>query len=133
MRAALISLLLAGPVLAQDLQLSAEHAGFREYYCVTEGALANQGSDTLQEVNGYFLLYRDGAEIGRSRGSSFLGLTPGATATARMEAPNSPCDTADEYRFIVNACMQDGRFIDRADCAGMLTGTGAVTTIAPRD
>ncbi|MEM6609336.1 MAG: hypothetical protein AAF689_12210 [Pseudomonadota bacterium] len=133
MRAALITLLLASPAAAQDFTLDAQHAGFREYYCVTEGTLTNHGQATLQEVNGYFLLYRAGEEIGRSRGSSFLALTPGTEATARMEAPHSPCDTADEYRFVVNACMQDSRFIDRATCADMLAGTGPVTTITARE
>lgn len=118
---------------AQSFEIAAEHAGFREYYCVTRGTLTNTGSEPIQELNGYFLLYEDGEEVGRSRGSSFLALDPGASAEARFEAPNAPCDTADEYHFIVNACMRDGSFFDRGDCADMVTGTEAVTTVVPRE
>ena len=131
----LANVTLVQPAAAQaTFEITAEHTGFREYYCVTTGTVRNTGSTTLQDLNGYFVLYLDGEEIGRARGTSFLGLTPGATVEARSEAPNGPCDIADAYHFVVNACMRDGRFIDRVACAAEVTGgDGPVQVVRPRE
>lgn len=126
---------IAGPGVAwadSAFQVDAGHEGFREYYCVTLGSLTNTGAVPIREINGYFVIFQAGEEIGRSRGTSFLNVGPGETAEARFEAPNSPCDQADAYEFVVSACMRDQSFIDKAACASEIVGVGKVRSVSSR-
>ncbi|MEM6728029.1 MAG: hypothetical protein AAF618_05985 [Pseudomonadota bacterium] len=128
--------LLALPTLAAAepaFTIEAEHSGFREYYCVTRGMITNTGDAPLREINGYFLIYENGEETARSRGTSFLNLEPGATVEAFSEAPQAPCDTATSYVFVVNACMEGFSFMDRAECAAMVEGAGKVVEVKARE
>ncbi|MEM1235273.1 MAG: hypothetical protein AAGH70_14220 [Pseudomonadota bacterium] len=119
---------LAGPSFTVD----ATHGGFRDYYCVTTGTITNTGDAPLREINGYFLMYEGGEESGRSRGTSFLALEPGARVEAGSDAPQAPCDTAESYVFVVNACMEGFNFIDRNECAAMIEPSGKVTGVIAR-
>ncbi|MEM9709332.1 MAG: hypothetical protein AAF871_11115 [Pseudomonadota bacterium] len=132
-RLAILLTILATPAAAEPaLSVTAEHQGFREYYCVTKGTLTNTGTDPIREVNGFFRIFKAGVEVGHSKGTSFLGLAPGESMEALFEAPNVPCDTADEYHFIVSTCMEGTSFINRALCAENIAGSGTVTAVAPR-
>ena len=124
---------LASPVLANPtLSIEAEHTGFREYYCVTKGTLTNTGSEPLREINGFFQTFEDGVQTGHSKGTSFLNIEPGATLEALFEAPNVPCDTADSFVFVINACMQGNSFVNAADCASWIDGQGRVEEVRTR-
>ncbi|MEM9436205.1 MAG: hypothetical protein AAGA15_04125 [Pseudomonadota bacterium] len=125
--------LAAAPLAAEpSFTVDAEHSGFREYYCVTKGTITNTGDATLREINGYFIIYENGVETARSRGTSFMDLEPGATVEGFSEAPQAPCDTATSYAFVVNACMEGFSFIDRQECAAMITPAGSVESVAAR-
>lgn len=112
--------------------VDAEHSGFREYYCVTKGRITNTGDTPLCEINGYFVIFENGVETARSRGTSFLDLEPGATVEAFSEAPQAPCDTATSYTFIINACMEGFSFMDRTECAAMVAPSGRVESVSAR-
>ncbi|MEM8539188.1 MAG: hypothetical protein AAGF56_15165, partial [Pseudomonadota bacterium] len=107
-----ITLILSGTAATADpaFTVDAEHAGFREYYCVTKGMITNTGDTPLREINGYFIIFENGVETARSRGTSFMDLAPGNTVEALSEAPQAPCDTATSYAFVVNACMEGFNF-----------------------
>ncbi|MEM8590921.1 MAG: hypothetical protein AAGF13_00185 [Pseudomonadota bacterium] len=133
MRYAAFLALFAAPLAAEPaFTIDAEHSGFREYYCVTKGTITNTGTAPLREINGYFIIFENGEETARSRGTSFLNLEPGQSVEALSEAPQAPCDTATSYTFIVNACMEGNSFMDRAECAAMIAPAGRVETVIPR-
>ena len=122
----------SGAMAEPSLTVDAEHAGFREYYCVTKGTITNTGDQTLREINGYFIIYENGVETARSRGASFMDVAPGATVEGLSDAPQAPCDTATSYAFVVNACMEGFSFIDRYACAAMISPTGRVESVSAR-
>ena len=133
LRIAILLALAAGPVAAQPaFTVDAEHSGFRDYYCVTKGTITNTGSEPLREINGYFIIYENGEETARSRGTSFLDLAPGESVEALSEAPQAPCDTATSYAFVVNACMEGCSCMDRTECAVMIAPAGRVETVSAR-
>lgn len=138
---ALIALLLAGPATANPAPdpapntmatITATYHSHEEYYCVTEGTITYSGAEPLREINGFFEIFKNGEQIGHSRGTSWLDLQPGDERSALFRAPNVPCDTADTYVFVVSACMQGTRFINKTDCAARITATEPVIAIRPR-
>lgn len=117
----LMAALAASPAAA-DYVLAIERTGLREYYCTLTVSLTNTTDETLTEISGFFYSYIGSEQVGRSKGSWFMNVAPGATATATFETPNAPCDTVTRYDFVVGACRLDAGFEDHEVCAQRLRG-----------
>jgi len=70
--------------------------------------------------------------VGRSKGASFRFDDWQSTASATFETPNAPCGEVDCYVFVVGACMKEGSFIDRNECAATIRADGLVTEVRAR-
>ena len=117
--------------LAADYKLTLEHTGFREYYCQNTVTQQNMTSETLTEINGFFLIFDDaGNQVGRSRGASFFNVAAGGSASVVFESPNAPCDTAQDFRFVIGACRFGMGFADKTLCANALAGDAPITDIS---
>ena len=132
-RLALAALCLVLPVAAaaEDYALSLEGKGLRDYYCQITVALENRTDAPLTEISGYFNSYVGDQKVGRSKGSWFLNVGPGARAEATFETPNAPCDAVEQYEFVVGACRIGTSFEDKARCAGLIDGMGRISVVAP--
>lgn len=106
--------------------------GQREYYCTATFELAAPGGAAFQDVNGFFYVFVGDEQVGRSKGASFRFDEGQSTASATFETPNAPCGEVDGYVFVVGACMQDGSFIDRNECAAAIRAEGPVTEVRAR-
>lgn len=116
---------------AEDYVLSLEGKGLREYYCLITVALENRTDAPLTEIAGYFYSYIGAEQVGRSKGSWFMGVAPGARAEATFETPNAPCDAVERYEFVIGACRIGADFEDKGHCAGLMDGTDRITVVAP--
>ena len=105
---------------AADFRISVVETGVRSYYCTMTVRLENGAADTVNDLNGYFVLYAGDDQVGQSRASSFINVAPGAAADTVFEAPNAPCAEITGVSFVVGACRIDRSFHDRVDCAGRL-------------
>ena len=136
MRRALFAMLgilaLAGHAEAADFRMSVIETGVRSYYCTMTVRLENGAADTVNDLNGYFVLYAGNDQVGQSRASSFLDVAPGATSDAIFEAPNAPCSEITDVSFVVSACRIDQSFRDRADCVGRLETTPPIREAVAR-
>ena len=132
-RLAAIAFCIALPVAAaaEDYVLSLEGTGLREYYCQITVSLENQTDAPLTEISGYVNSYVGAEKVGRSKGSWFMGIAPGARAEATFETPDAPCDAVERYEFVVGACRIGARFEDQDHCAGLMGGTGQITVAVP--
>ncbi|WP_424970717.1 hypothetical protein [Dinoroseobacter sp. S76] len=114
-----------------EFDLALGEIGKREYYCTAQMTLTNTGPDPVMEVSGHFYLYVGAERVGRSKGTWFMNIAPGASATAVFETPNAPCEAVDRYEFVVGACRLDGPGFDPVSaCSAQIKGQGPIT-IAP--
>jgi hypothetical protein len=132
MRMLALSALLAAPVPAQaDWSLDLVETGMRAYYCTGTVRLTNHADTTLTELSGFFHIYKDGERVGRSKGTWFMNVPPGASATAIFETPNAPCGDADRWEYIVGACRLGDGFEDKAVCADRVSATAPLAVGTP--
>jgi len=115
-----------------DLAFTLTETGQREYYCTATFELAAPGGAAFQDVNGFFYVFVGDEQVGRSKGSSFRFDDGQSAASATFETPNAPCGDVDGYVFVVGACMQDGSFIDRNECAAAIGADEPVTEVRAR-
>ena len=115
-----------------NFELELKETGKRDYYCTATFALTAQASAAFQDVNGYFYVFVDDDQVGRSKGASFRFGDGEASASAVFETPNAPCDEVNGYRFVVGACMRGNSFMDRAACASAITPVAPVQEITAR-
>ncbi|MEM1129208.1 MAG: hypothetical protein AAGH83_01665 [Pseudomonadota bacterium] len=127
---AFVSMMAAGQAGAQYV-LTIEGTGLREYYCQIVVSLENQSDEPLTEISGFFYNYVGEDLVGRSKGTWFMGVEPGARAEATFETPNAPCDDVDRYEFILGACRIGAEFEDKNFCAGLISGDGPITVGNP--
>ncbi|MEL6205189.1 MAG: hypothetical protein AAFR47_07745 [Pseudomonadota bacterium] len=127
---ALCAVVAAGPATAEYV-LSLEGTGLREYYCQITVALENTSEAPLTEISGYFYNYVGDEKVGRSKGTWFMGVDPGARAEATFETPNAPCDAVERYEFVVGACRIGAGFEDVGVCAAQMRGTGPIVIVTP--
>ncbi|RMA41440.1 TroA family protein [Rhodophyticola porphyridii] len=111
-------------------RLEFEGTSFREYYCGVTLRMTNESDETLTEINGFVASMKDGEQVGRSRGMSFLNLAPRESGSALFEAPHAPCDEATEYVFIVGACRFGPGFSPQDECAARIVGVAPVAETA---
>lgn len=117
---------------ASSFELSLGEIGLREYYCTAEMTLTNTGDTPVLEVSGHFHLYIGDDEVGRSKGTWFMNIEPGASVTAVFETPNAPCNDVERYEFVVGACRLDGPGFDPVQtCAERITGQGPIEVAMP--
>ncbi|MEM1429745.1 MAG: hypothetical protein AAGG09_09825 [Pseudomonadota bacterium] len=114
--AALISL---SPAMASaaDYMLALKETGLREYYCTITVSLTNMSDTTLTEISGFFYSYIGGEQVGRSKGTWFMNVSPGEEIARVFETPNAPCDDVTRYEFVVGACRLGAGFEDVSVCA----------------
>ena len=113
----------AAPLHAADYRLTLTESGLREYYCQITVALENTTDAPLTEISGFFYAYIGAEQVGRSKGSWFMNVPPGGTASATFETPNAPCDEVERYEFVLGACrLQGPGFDDVATCAPLIEG-----------
>lgn len=124
---AAIAATLTATDVAADYTLTLQDKGMRAYYCTITVSLENTTDAPLTEINGHFFSFLDDAQVGRSKGASFLNVAPGGQAEAVFETPNAPCDDVTAYHFVIGACRIESSFIDKADCAAMITPVGPIT------
>ena len=105
---------------AADYRLTVVDTGVRDYYCTLTARLENGSAETLDDLNGFFVLLVGEDQVGQSWASSFLNTAPGGSTEVAFEAPNAPCADVTGLRFVVGACRIGPSFIDRADCAARL-------------
>lgn len=115
---------------AGDYVLTLHETGLREYYCTMRVTLENRTDAQLTEISGYFYSYIDGEEVGRSKGAWFMNVPSGGTAEAVFETPNSPCDKATKYEFVVGACRLGAGFEDKSVCSTRIEGVGLISAVA---
>lgn len=126
-----LALCLPGTAALAEFDLKLGEIGLRAYYCTAEMTLTNTGDSPVMEVSGHFHLYVGDQRVGRSKGTWFMNLAPGASVTAVFETPNAPCEAVDRYEFVVGACRLKGPGFDpAAACAAGITGHGPVV-VAP--
>lgn len=123
------SLLVPTCALASDYELSLADTGQREYYCTATVTLENKSDAKLTEISGFFFTFVGEEQVGRSKGAWFLEVPAGETATAVFETPNAPCTEIDRYDFVVGACRLDAGFIQKEDCANLLSGVAPIGEI----
>lgn len=119
-----------GGVAASDYVLSLLDTGQREYYCTATIALENQTDEPLTEISGYFFTFVGDQKVGRSKGSWFMNVAPGGSATATFETPNAPCTEIDRYDFVIGACRIDAGFMDKAECASLIGGSDPINSVS---
>ena len=117
---------------AADIRMSVVETGIRSYYCTMTVRLENGTADTVNDLNGYFVLYAGADQVGQSRANSFLDVAPGATSEAIFEAPNAPCAEITGVSFVVGACRIDRSFRDRVTCASRLETTSPIQEAVAR-
>ena len=123
----------AGPATADTgLELALQDIGQRDYYCTATFALTAANGSVFQDINGYFYLFVDGEQVGRSKGSSFLFEDGQTSASAVFETPNAPCTDVNGYVFVVGACMKGNSFADRTECAAAIASSGPVREVKAR-
>ncbi|GIT93191.1 hypothetical protein JANAI62_36650 [Jannaschia pagri] len=115
------------PAAAQEWRIELIETGLREYYCTGLVRLTNDSDQVLEELSGFFLIQKDGVQVGRSQGTWFLNVAPGETAEATFETPNAPCAEADRWDYIVGACRLDGAFADKQACAARIEGVAPLS------
>ena len=108
---------------AADFRMSVVETGVRSYYCTMTVRLENGAAGTVNDLNGYFVLYAGDDQVGQSRATSFLNVAPGTVSDTIFEAPNAPCAEITGASFVVGACRIDQSFRDLADCADRLETT----------
>ena len=124
---------IAAPAFAgQGLSMDLKDTGQREYYCTATFEMTLPSEAPYQDVNGYFYVFVDDEQVGRSKGSSFRFLDGATTASATFETPNAPCGDVNGYVFVVGACMQGNGFADRSECAASIMPSGPVREIKAR-
>ncbi|MEQ9155631.1 hypothetical protein [Roseitalea porphyridii] len=114
------------------LALKLTDTGQRDYYCTATFKLDAPEGVAFQDVNGFFYVFVGDEQVGRSKGASFRFDDGQRTASATFETPNAPCGEVDGYVFVVGACMQEGSFIDRNECAAGIRADGPVTEVRAR-
>ena len=117
----------ATPLHAADYAITLTDTGLREYYCQITVALENTTDAPLTEISGFFYAYIGEEKVGRSKGSWFMNVPPGGTATATFETPNAPCDDVERYEFVLGACRIGAGFEDVSDCAARVEGAAPLT------
>ncbi|WP_424974158.1 hypothetical protein [Dinoroseobacter sp. S124A] len=126
-----LALCLPASAALAEFDLALGEIGQREYYCTAEMTLTNTGPDPVMEVSGHFFLYVGADRVGRSKGTWFMNIAPGASVTTVFETPNAPCTDVDRYEFVVGACRMAGPGFDPVDaCSTRINGTGPVE-VAP--
>ena len=116
----------------ESMTLTLKDTGKREYYCQATFELATSGETMFQDVNGYFYVFVDDEQVGRSKGVSFLFGDGGSAASATFETPNAPCPDVNGYVFVVGACMRGNSFVDRTECAATILPGGVVREVRAR-
>lgn len=115
----LVALMFATPASA-EYKLALIDTGMRDYYCTITVELTNTSSAPLTEINAFFLNYVGDKLVGRSKGSSFMNVAPGATALAMFETPNAPCTEVESYQPVIGACRLGVAFEDKSVCVEKL-------------
>jgi|GEM_PF-3185932 len=116
----------------QDLELTLQETGKRDYYCRATFQLSGPEDLPFQDINGFFYVFVDDEQVGRSRGASFRFTDGGNTASATFETPNAPCPDVNGYVFVVGACMRGNGFVDRAECAAAIAPAAPVREVKER-
>ncbi|MEM6566690.1 MAG: hypothetical protein AAF665_19725 [Pseudomonadota bacterium] len=121
MRRALLiwSLIFAAPAQA-EYRLDLVDTGKRDYYCTITVSLTNEGGAQLTELNVFFLNFIGNEQVGRSKGASFMNVSPGASVEATFETPNAPCNDVETYHPIVGACRLGSSFEEKQVCVDRL-------------
>ncbi|MEM8949957.1 MAG: hypothetical protein AAGC99_11565 [Pseudomonadota bacterium] len=129
---AVTTLYLADLAWAADYKMTLIETGKRDYYCTVTLQIENTSEEALADLNGHLISLVDADDVGRSKGGSFLNVTPGATASAEFETPNAPCDQITGYRFLVGACRVGTSFMDQGDCAERIETETPITEAVAR-
>ncbi|MEM9524036.1 MAG: hypothetical protein AAF982_08595 [Pseudomonadota bacterium] len=116
-----------GSMALADYRLDLVGTGLRDYYCTITVTLTNETNAPVTEINGYFLSFVGGKQVGRSKGSSFLNIAPDGTGSTIFETPNAPCDDVTRYEFVVNACRFDSEFAKRTECTMRIDAVAPLT------
>ena len=119
-------------VAGEGMTLTLQDTGKREYYCQATFELASPGEAMFQDVNGYFYVFVDDEQVGRSKGSSFRFDEGNSAASATFETPNAPCTDVNGFVFVVGACMQANSFVDRTECAAAIQPGDVVREVRAR-
>ena len=122
------------------MTLALTATGLRDYYCTVtltltltlRGDEAVAVAVAVAEVNGHLVSEVEGERVGRSRGASFLDLSPGGRAEAVFETPDAPCEAVTAYRFVVGACLGEAGFLDRDECAAAIVPEAPVVEVSAR-
>lgn len=117
---------------AADYRLTLLETGMRDYYCTYTARLENMSGETLDDLNGFFVLLAGDEPVGESRSSSFLNTPSDGTTSVVFEAPRAPCEDVSDLRFVVGACRIGRSFLDQADCAGRLETAPPITAAVAR-
>ena len=116
----LVALMFATPALA-EYELALVDTGKRDYYCTITVELIFFFYYSITEIYSFFLNYIGDELVGRSKGSSFMNVAPGASASATFETPNAPCTEVDTYEPIIGACRLGVSFEDKSVCVEKLS------------
>lgn len=130
--ATLCTLGLAVSAEAADYRLTVVETGVRDYYCTLTARLENASDETLDDLNGFFVLLVGRDQVGQSWANSFLNTAPGGATDVLFEAPNAPCADVTDLRFVVGACRVGRSFLDHADCAARLETAAPISEAVPR-
>ena len=117
---------------AADYRLTVVDTGVRDYYCTLTARLENASGETLDDLNGFFVFFVGGEQVGQSWANSFLNTAPGATTDVLFEVPNAPCDQVTDVRFVVGACRIGPSFLDHTDCTARLETAAPIRDAVPR-
>lgn len=116
----------------EGMTLTLQDTGKREYYCQATFELAAPSEAMFRDVNGYFYVFVDEEQVGRSKGASFRFDEGENAASATFETPNAPCPDVNGYVFVVGACMQGNSFVDRNECAAAILSGDVVREVRAR-
>ena len=130
--AAILTLPIDAARADEPLKIGLTDTGKREYYCQATFELSAPADAPYQDVNGYFYVFVDDEQVGRSKGASFRFTDGNNAASATFETPNAPCQDVNGYVFVVGACMQDSGFVDRNECAATIAPGGVVREVKAR-